>query len=363
MAGKVNVTVAIIAYYYPEFLRECIASVLAQTYRDIKVIVYDDCSPEDLKSVVDSFNDDRLSYVRNPINLGGCGNTNQAIELCDTEYICVFHGDDRMFPWMIGKLVEAMEANPGVGIAGHSKFHVWGSQIPKTPPKSGNGKLYKQNEYIKAMCQLGRFITGQSLFRKKIMDQTHMKFIPETGIAGDVYFWLEANSKGVEIFLLDLPLFEYRVEGNDNSSTRLSNAKKWSYTLKKIDDFIVGLNLGCDLKKLRTTYAMSTISYQALSLSKKENVSKEDIASLQSVRNFLKDKMDWPISDYVYEEAVAIGFLRDTITGVGQGQISLREYFHRQKELAKAGVRLPLSRKIKWFVKYVVLQRWLGIFL
>ncbi|MDR0765134.1 MAG: glycosyltransferase family 2 protein, partial [Synergistaceae bacterium] len=88
-----------------------IASALAQTYTDIKVVVYDDCSPHDLKKEVDAFHDSRLHYARNEKNLGVWGNTNKAMDLCDTEYLHIFHGDDIMFPWMIDECVSVMGKN------------------------------------------------------------------------------------------------------------------------------------------------------------------------------------------------------------------------------------------------------------
>ena len=61
----------ILPAYKSQFLREAIASILAQTYRDFELIVVDDCSPQGLKSIVDEFNDPRLTYNRNETNIGG----------------------------------------------------------------------------------------------------------------------------------------------------------------------------------------------------------------------------------------------------------------------------------------------------
>lgn len=45
-------TIAIPAYKRT-FLKECIDSILAQTYKDFELIIINDASPEDLDSVVE----------------------------------------------------------------------------------------------------------------------------------------------------------------------------------------------------------------------------------------------------------------------------------------------------------------------
>lgn len=52
--------------YKKTFLEEAIRSILNQTYTDFKLIISDDCSPEDIYSVVKIFKEDkRLFYRRN----------------------------------------------------------------------------------------------------------------------------------------------------------------------------------------------------------------------------------------------------------------------------------------------------------
>lgn len=57
--------------YKAKYLGLAIKSILAQTYRDFKLVIVDDASPEDLKSIVDTFSDRRVTYLRNKVNLGG----------------------------------------------------------------------------------------------------------------------------------------------------------------------------------------------------------------------------------------------------------------------------------------------------
>ena len=52
--------------YKAQYLREAVESVVSQTYPDWELIIIDDCSPENLRTVVEPFlADSRISYFRN----------------------------------------------------------------------------------------------------------------------------------------------------------------------------------------------------------------------------------------------------------------------------------------------------------
>lgn len=83
--------------YKARYLKEALDSLLAQTYSDFKIIVSDDNSPEGIKEIVDSFNDNRIEYRRNEENIGGlrlAEHWNLLLSLCDTEYLIVASDDD-----------------------------------------------------------------------------------------------------------------------------------------------------------------------------------------------------------------------------------------------------------------------------
>lgn len=87
----------VLAAYKAKFLKESIASILNQNYADFKLIVSDDCSPENLKPIVDSFSDERLSYRRNEVNMGGkdlVAHWNLLVGLVDTEFLIMASDDD-----------------------------------------------------------------------------------------------------------------------------------------------------------------------------------------------------------------------------------------------------------------------------
>lgn len=101
------VTIAIPAYKSC-FLSDAIESALAQSYADIEVLIVDDCSPEDIKSIVNKFHDDRLRYYRNEKNLGKDDpsmNWNRCLELAHGEHISILCDDDIYHPDFVAEMV------------------------------------------------------------------------------------------------------------------------------------------------------------------------------------------------------------------------------------------------------------------
>lgn len=95
--------------YKGRFLREMLESIQKQTYTDFKVIISDDCSPDNLEEICNPFlSDSRFLYRRNATNIGAknlVSHWNLLLEMCDTDY-CIFASDDDLYA---GNYLEELE--------------------------------------------------------------------------------------------------------------------------------------------------------------------------------------------------------------------------------------------------------------
>ena len=97
MTQKILFSILIPAYKI-QFLKDCIDSVLSQTYDNFELIIVDDASPQDLFSVVSHYNDSRIRYYRNEVGFGALnvvGNWNKCLEYASGDYV-ICMGDDDM---------------------------------------------------------------------------------------------------------------------------------------------------------------------------------------------------------------------------------------------------------------------------
>ena len=110
------VTVVIPSYGGADFLERCVDSVLAQTYKDIEVVVVDDNGldtpmQKSTAQVMKKYaNDDRVKYVCHEVNKNGSAARNTGVRESIGDYIALMDDDDVFYPEKIERQVKVMES-------------------------------------------------------------------------------------------------------------------------------------------------------------------------------------------------------------------------------------------------------------
>jgi len=112
-----TVTIAIPTYNRADrFLRPVIECALNQTWRDLEIIVSDNCSTDNTSDVVQEYDDPRLRYVRQRENIGANNNFNYCINNASGSYLLLFHDDDMIDNDMVAACMEAADGNTEYGL-------------------------------------------------------------------------------------------------------------------------------------------------------------------------------------------------------------------------------------------------------
>ena len=102
------VSVLVPTFNRPGYLRNALASVLGQSYRNLQVIVVND-GGRDVSDIVNSFRDERIIFINRKDNWGKPFSLNQALEQSEGKYIAYLDDDDIYYPYHIKSLVDALE--------------------------------------------------------------------------------------------------------------------------------------------------------------------------------------------------------------------------------------------------------------
>ncbi|MGB4386964.1 MAG: glycosyltransferase family 2 protein, partial [Caldicoprobacterales bacterium] len=111
MEGLVSIITP--AYNCEKYIGETIESVLKQSYENWELIIVDDCSTDNTKSVVEEYikRDKRIKYYSLDVNSGAAVARTKAMELASGEYIAFLDSDDLWMPNKLEKQISFMKAN------------------------------------------------------------------------------------------------------------------------------------------------------------------------------------------------------------------------------------------------------------
>lgn len=97
----------------PQLLFQTVESVRAQSEPNWRLIVIDDCYPDDsVPAYFAEISDERISYVRNAQNLGITENYREAIRRATTDYIVILGCDDLLHPNYLAVIAGAIRRAP-----------------------------------------------------------------------------------------------------------------------------------------------------------------------------------------------------------------------------------------------------------
>lgn len=109
------VSIVLNVYNGAAYLRDCVESVLAQTFSDWELIVVDDASTDTTPEILASFQDPRIHVYRNCVRHHICFTCNVALSHSTGRWIAHIDHDDLWTPDKLEKQIAYVTAHPEVG--------------------------------------------------------------------------------------------------------------------------------------------------------------------------------------------------------------------------------------------------------
>ncbi len=206
------------AYNVGQYIAQAIQSVLDQTYEDFELIIINDGSTDNTKTVITSFNDSRIKYFENEKNSGIVFSRNRGLKLAKGEYIGMLDADDVAHSEKFKKQIAFLEQNKDFGMLGS-----WANFIDEEGVRlAGSWKLKAPPEMIPSiMLFKNYFLQSAVIYRKECISQ--FSFREGFDILEDYLIWLEIINK-YKAWNLQEYLIDYRV--HDGGVTKMHQQKK-----------------------------------------------------------------------------------------------------------------------------------------
>jgi len=223
------ISIAMTTYNGEKYLKEQLDSIYAQTYKNIEVIVCDDCSSDGTVEILKEYSQQyNLKYYRNTKNIGLVKNFEKAILLCRGDFIALSDQDDIWHEKKLSVLFQKLSNNLLI----HSDCRIMDSEnnILQNFWKRNSGYDIKIENLL-----FQNVVTGCTILFKKELLKTALPF-PEALIYHD---WWLAMCSAIQnkICYTEECLIDYRVHASQDTGMELNQfilQRVWKEASKRI---------------------------------------------------------------------------------------------------------------------------------
>jgi hypothetical protein len=197
-----------------------VTSILTQSGVDVRVLILDDCSPDNTPEVAKQLmsEDSRVEYHRNETNLGHIRTYNLGIEWCKGDYCLLLSADDLLLPGALARAVDVLSAHPGASFC-HGEVEWRGQYVRESAEQDldGSSSVICGLEYVRNICARGANVvhTPTAVVRTKAQRAAggYDSHLPH---AGDMEMWLRLAMHG-DVGYVNARQAVYRVHGQNMS--------------------------------------------------------------------------------------------------------------------------------------------------
>lgn len=207
-------SIVVPSYNRLDMLKECVESVLGQTYKDWELVIVDNSSEDGTKEFLKSITSERIRSCT--VNNDGiiAVSRNVGIRMARGIYIAFLDSDDFWFEQKLSACVKRLER--GAGLVCHSENWV------------REGRIIRQPAYKKSKVDYSRLLTrGNCLSTSAVVVRRDL--LLEAGLfnedkslvlAEDYDLWIRLAKKRTEIRLINDVLGVYRVHTGASSKSK-----------------------------------------------------------------------------------------------------------------------------------------------
>ena len=231
-----DVTVCILSYNRLAYLREAVASVLAQTRRPKTIAIYDNGSDEHVYAGMKEFIGSGVHWVGSDVNRPGDWNFTRALADSRTMYTLLLHDDDRLCPEFLEDQIRLLDCNAAVVAASSNGYIIDedGVRNGRTLApfgESGAVELYVCSGQVAMKYAANSCVPFSSaVYRSEIARSVQLR--REFGKVADAVYFCDLAEVGYVAYQTR-PLYECRQHSGQDS-------KSFPYELmNRLEDFFV----------------------------------------------------------------------------------------------------------------------------
>ena len=203
-------------YNYGRYISGAIESVLNQTFEDFELIIFDDCSTDDSRKTIESYQgkDKRIKSFFHEKNMGIALTTNDLQSKASGKYIAHLDSDDLWEHSKLSRQLAILQKNDSMVVWSEGRvIDENGVPTGKTFTQMNSATKKKKSGIIFEELLFGNFIFRSSLiykrdFAKDIRYDAALKFLND-------YKFVVNLAKNQPFYFIKEPLAKYRLHGKN----------------------------------------------------------------------------------------------------------------------------------------------------
>lgn len=208
-----KVSIVISTHNGEKYIKECVDSILLQTYQDFEIIIIDDCSSDSTVKVIQEM---QLKDKRIHLHINKKQNHSNALNIglfhAKGKYIARMDQDDLMTETRLMEQVSYMDSHPSIDVC-CSWFSTIGDREDNVKIIDGDVAM---PEYQLLVTNI--FPNPTSMIRKSFIDTNSIKYNTKYQYAEDYAFWIECALAGAKFYIIPQYLLKYRIHKNQSSA-------------------------------------------------------------------------------------------------------------------------------------------------
>lgn len=234
-----NIDIIMGIYNCERYLEDCFNSLLAQTFKNWRLIMCEDGSSDNTLKVAESIAKkypEKVLLLKNPKNMGLNYTLNKCLQHSSAKYVARQDADDLSTPERLEIEYNFLEKNPHYAFCSTAaklmdENGVWGQTKGKPNPS--------KNDFIYG----SPFNHASSMINRKILQELGNYSVDKRLLrVEDYHLWFKFYEKGYKGYNIQTPLYYWR-DDRDATSRRTWQNRLNEYYVKKIGFKMLGLPL------------------------------------------------------------------------------------------------------------------------
>lgn len=256
-----KITIGLPVYNGEKTISKALTNIVNQSYKNLEILISDNCSTDQTEEEVKKFNDPRIKYFKQSMNLGSTGNFDFVLQNASGEYFMWHSHDDWLDLDYIEKCFQKLSNDSELSlVTGQAKYYADGNFI-----REGHVTQFEQKCSFTRVLSYYSEVTDNGVYYGLMRLNDISKIKLRNVLSGDWMIIAALAFKG-KILHFDETFINRELGGTSRSFKNIINSLKLSKFYHIIPFIIISIDAAFDVFRCKLYERLSLLRKSQLAL-------------------------------------------------------------------------------------------------